>query len=208
MSNFERELPPEELLKHPTWKTFKNFGVQWSQLIALFWCNAPSLTVEEKKLRATFIQLLQDQAKHTEVYVKCDAPDSEITLAEKAAMRIKNFLLGNEKVSEITLSDVLKKYTTQPLMTTDIEEVKKMFETLFTVRVITDSFVGKITYASGKDEISQANAVKYVLSLAYPPRPELSDATLTEQVLCDWANKTTDGSYEVPPSAYLPWSAS
>ena len=31
---FRRELPPGELIVDPTWKTFKNFGVQWSKLIA------------------------------------------------------------------------------------------------------------------------------------------------------------------------------
>ena len=210
MSYFERELPPEELLKHPAWESFRNFGVQWSQLVALLWIGDPDLegglklTDSEKDLRTHFINLLQKQAKHTELYVKCDTPGFVLTLAEEASKEIKDLLLGNKKIGEITLSDVLKKYTTQDLMTTVNEDVKKMFAKMFNVRVITESFVGKITYARGKDA-SSPDEDKYILELTYPPRPVFSDATITEKVLHGWANRTTlVSSYEVPPSVYIP----
>lgn len=203
MSYFERELPPGDLLKHPAWPTFRTFGVQWSQLIALFWCDDSPLTKDEKNLKRDFIQLLQDQAKNTEIHVKCDAPEA-LTPAVDACNEIKSLLLGSKNISEITLSDVLKKYTTQPLMTTANPDVKSMFEEMFHVRVITNSFVGKITYARGKDASSPGKD-KYILELAYPPRPQLSAITIPEEVLSNWANKPTDGSYEVPPSCYVPW---
>jgi hypothetical protein len=203
MSYFERELPPGDLLKHPAWPTFRTFGVQWSQLIALFWCDNSSLTEDEKTLKSDFIQLLQKQAKNTEIHAKCDAPES-LTPAEEACEEIKNLLLGDKNISGITLSELLEKYTTQPLMTTADESVKSMFKEMFYVRVITNSFVGKIIYAQGKDA-SSPDKDKYILELAYPPRPQLSDITITEEKLSIWANKPTDGSYEVPPSCYVPW---
>jgi hypothetical protein len=89
-------------------------------------------------------------------------------------------------------------------MTTADESVKSMFKEMFYVRVITNSFVGKIIYAQGKDA-SSPDKDKYILELAYPPRPQLSDITITEEKLSIWANKPTDGSYEVPPSCYVPW---
>ena len=213
MSYFERDLPPGDLLKHPTWGLFQNFGVQWSQLIALFWWGDPALltegeksrlTPDEQKLRTEFIKLLQKQAKNTEIYAKCDVPDLVLTLADEASKRIKNLLLGEEKISRITLSDVLENYTTQPLMTTKNEEVKKMFKEMFNVQVITHSFVGKITYARGKDAGSK-NENKYILELAYPPRPVFSDSTIEEKDLKTWAKQHTDGTYEAPPSCYVPW---
>jgi hypothetical protein len=201
MSFFERELPPGDLLKHPAWPTFRTFGVQWSQLIALFWCDS-LLTKDESVLRDGFLKLLQEQAKNTEIHIKCDAPEA-LTPAEAASDKIKNLLLGNTNIGGITLSNLLEKHTTQPLMTTVKEDVKEMFEKLFFVRVITNSFVGKITYARGEDATSPDK--KYILELAYPPRPELSAITISKEVLRDWAIKTTDGSYTVPPSCYVPW---
>lgn len=205
MSFFERELPPGDLLKHPAWSTFRTFGVQWSQLIALCWCDfplTPPLTSDEIELKTKFIELLQVQAKNTEIHMKCDAPEA-LTPAVNASKEIKDLLLGTTNINGITLSTLLVKYTTQPLMTTVDVNVKEMFEKLFFVRVITDSFVGKIIYARGEDATSKSE--KYILELAYPPRPELSDITISKGTLEGWATRTTDGTYTVPPSCYVPW---
>ena len=226
MSYFERELPPEELMNHSTWKEFRNFGVQWSKLVAWSWGNFNlKKGDEESELKSFFIQQLKKQAKNTEIYVKCDTSDPQdptidlaLSPAEQASKAIKNLLLGEEivitkEISEIskkqlTLSEVLEKYTGQPLMTTAKKDVKEMFKEMFNVRVITDSFVGRIIYARDKDATS-TDKDKYILELAYPPRPVFSEATLTEEVLSVWVNQddTDPISYATPPSAYIPWSA-
>jgi len=219
---FRRELPPGELIVDPTWKTFKNFGVQWSKLIAWSWgeFTLPSLgTDQENDLKRNFKELLQKQALNRDIYLKCDtrnpeAPEQDFALDRvvEFSKQIKNLLLGETDSGGadpgLTLSKVLKAYTGQPLMTTDDEALKKLFKESFNVGVITNSFIGRIIYAKGKDATSPPQD-KYILELAYPPRPQFSDSTFTVEQLKEWLETPDEDPivYAVPPSAYIPWSA-
>lgn len=210
---FKTELPPEDLLNDPNWEVFKNFGEQWSQLVAWSWLEGFYLSEQEQKLKSKFIDFLQRQALNTEISVKCDVDDPVIAKAVNLAKDIKYMLLGEKEISgiRITLSDVLEQLTGKGLMTTVNDEVKTMFKELFIVRVTPDSFVGQITKVQLKpaqNVLDEDKKLKYVLYLAYPPRPALSAATLTEQVLYNWANNIReDDSVYGPPSPYIPWSA-
>jgi hypothetical protein len=218
---FRRELPPGELIVDPTWKTFKNFGVQWSKLIAWSWgeFTLPSLgTDQENDLKRNFKELLQKQALNRDIYLKCDTrnpndPTQDFALDRvvEFSKQIKNLLLGETDSGGadpgLTLSKVLEAYTGQPLMTTGDADLKKLFKESFNVGVITDSFIGRIIYARDKDATSPAKD-KYILELAYPPQPQFSDSTFILKDLEDWLT-TKDNNpirYKAPPSAYIPWS--
>ncbi len=218
---FRRELPPGELIVDPTWKTFKNFGVQWSKLIAWSWggFTDPSLdTTQENDLRVDFKKLLQKQALNRDIYLKCDTrnpdyPEQDFARdrVEEFSKQIKILLLGETDsggaAPGLTLSKVLEAYTNQPLMTTGDAALKKLFKESFNVGVITNSFIGRIIYAKGKDATSPPQD-KYILELAYPPQPQISDSTFTVEQLDKWL-RTEDSNpieYAVPPSAYIPWS--
>jgi hypothetical protein len=220
MSFVERELPPGELTKHEAWEEFKNFGVQWSKLVAWSWTNLNDAGPEEPTLRKYFIRRLQRQAQDIESFAKCTTPSDVLVRMEKFSGAIKSMLLGEPQApfqegtetiaaSTLTLSDVLKKYTSQHLMTSRDGSVKALFKESFNVRVITDSFVGRVTYAQCKDAESPPEG-KYILELAYPPRPVFSSATLEEVMLNIWvkSDDVTPISYASPPSCYIPWSAS
>ena len=222
---FQRELPPGELIVDPTWKTFKNFGVQWSKLIAWSWggFTHPDLTTrypnkEENDLRENFKRLLQNQALNRDIYLKCDTrnpdyPTQDVAFdrVEEFSKQIKNLLLGQTESGDpdpgIALSQVLEAYTNQPLMTTGDKDLKKLFKKSFNVGVITNSFIGRIIYARSKDATSPPQD-KYILELAYPPQPQFSDSTFTVEQLDKWLKKKDSNpiEYAVPPSAYIPWS--
>ncbi len=231
MFDFYRTLPPRELMNHSTWGVFKNFGVQYSKLMAWTWLNIDlENQQDEQKLRKGFVRLLQKQATNAQAYSKCQTPPDVLDKAKEASKNIKQLLLGkkietsdietsDEKIIELaqidlTLSEVLRKYTEQPLMTSSDgdEHVHKMFDEMFNVQVITDSFVGSIIYAPGKDSTSE-DKDKYIIELAAPPRPVSSEdpfALVSNQVLETWINTPDDKpiKYAGPPSAYIPWSAS
>lgn len=219
----ERELPPQELREHKTWSTFRNFGVQWSQLVAWSWLKDSSLYKDkfsvsyqksrlkkalvtealnkESELKKKFIQQLLIQARSTDLYATCDAEVSVLDDAVDASETIKSMLLG-EQHDGISLSDVLECLTGQGLMTTVDQEVKSMFKEFFTVRVVIDTFAGKIT-EGGED-----TPTPYIIELSYPPCPALGHATMTEDALCQWATtpnpKFTD--YIEPGPVYPPWT--
>jgi hypothetical protein len=224
ISLLPRELPPEDLRNEPAWKEFQQFGAQWSQLIALFWCE-PELTKDkeftkaEVKLKQDFIKLLKDQATLTQAFLKCDTPSNINDDIVSYSNQIKDYLLDYKPKTDLktdplpTLSSLLFKYTGKDLVTAvgDVEDkktVKYLFKNKINVQVITDSFVGRIIYAAGQDEDSPRED-KYILELAYPPRPAFHNTTITEDTLFGWAKEewNSNNSYKTPPSCYFPWSA-
>lgn len=92
---------------------------------------------------------------------------------------------------EVTLSNVLQKLYKNEKFELCSDNFKKID---FEFRTIVD-YTGKII------EISEN---KYIAYLAYPPRPTLSQYTITEDQLNYWViNRSSDGNY-LPPSIYIP----
>jgi len=219
MSYFETKLP-QELNTPEYWSELKAFGKQWSQLVAWAWTDCLAyaniereqennpFAEQEQKLKEFFINLLQQQAVNANIYINCGAPEAQEG-AEQFSQDIRNLLLGdNDAVPavgdlgiEITLSDVFQKFNDKPLLATAEPDFTKMF----IMRVISDAFIGKLTYAPGKDANSPKED-KYILELTYPPRPALGSATVTEEELFNWVKNQTPGNSYFPPSVYLPWS--
>jgi hypothetical protein len=219
MSYFEPNVPME-LNNADYWPLLQKSASQMSRIIAWTWTSClaysgnerqsgevNSLAEQEQKLKTIFIQLLQRQAINTNVYVACGDPEL-LGQAEQFSTDIRNLILGdNDAVREtkdeditITLSDVVEQFTGERFAMTEEPSFTKMF--IF--RVITNSFIGYATYAPDKDGDSPEED-KYILELPYPPRPMLSEVTVTEKELSDWAMNLTPGDSYIPPSAYFPW---
>ena len=101
----------------------------------------------------------------------------------------------------VTLSDVIKKITGEPLVTTEYPRFTRLFDN----QVIVDSFVG------GFEEIPaerRTSGKKYISYIPYPPRPQFSEITVTYKQLVDWASDSIPGDNYLPPSIYIPISAS
>ncbi len=217
MSYFEPQIP-QELDNQNYWPLLKKTAQQLSRIVAWTWTGCLAYTGEnqiekakqEETLKTAFVNLLQRQVMSTNVYIYCGNPQEQ-TEANILAKAIQSLFLGdNTPLSEegygkidVTLSDVIEKFTGEALVTTKNQEFGKMF----VPRVITGSFIGGITYAPGKDEKTQNSEDKFILEFPYPPRPVLSEVTITGLQLSQWAMNLTPGDSYTPPSAYVPWAA-
>lgn len=180
---------------------------QWSQLVSWSWTAllafaGESLESQERKLKAFFLKTVQKQGQNASAYTSYGQPESK-AVAEALGDDYKNLLLGRNDQIEVlqqagvtvTLSDVLEKLTGQKYIVTEKPEITEKF----TFQVVLDTYTGSI---------SETDRDRYLAFMAYPPRPSLSEVTVTEQQLYDWAqNLNTLGDY-LPPSPYIPIAAS
>lgn len=179
---------------------------QWSQLVAWSWSDytafsdAPEKASQEKELKQFFRDTLQDQAKNRNAAVYYGDPQAAET-AQALSEIIKKLFAGDKDIEglekvQLTLPEVLNKLTGEDfIFSTDAD-----FRAVFRFEVIVDEFSGSIR----DDEKQQGHYVAYV---TYPPRPVLSEATVTEAQLEEWMRDQGSGEY-LPPSAYIPLSAS
>lgn len=215
VSNGDIEFPvlqttiPSELIEN--WLPEVKEGVsQWSQVTAWFLTGCLAFAsdkekAEKEQLLKTFLfDQLKIQAQSSSAFIAYGDPGMK-TIANAASKNIRNLLLGkNDKVENLpsgidfTLSDVIKELTGKPLITVKNPE----FGNMFLFQVTTNSFTGSVERA--KDENSQVIPNKYVLFLAFPPRPVLNGFTVTDQQLYDWANNLNTGGNYLPPSPYIP----
>jgi hypothetical protein len=183
---------------------------QWSRVTAWLWtdclayADAPEKAKLEQDLKSFLINTLKSQAQHADAFVAYGDPSSKLS-ANTLSKTLRNLLLGkNGEIPNLppgidfTLSDVIEKLTGEALITV----TDPPFGEMFLFQVTTNSFSGTVEQA--KDEKGQDIPNKYVLSLAFPPRPELGELTVTEQQLYDWANKPNPGGNYLPPSPYIP----
>ena len=178
---------------------------QWSQLVAWSWTDllafaGESQESQERELKSFFIKTLQKQGQAASAYTSYGQEESKLQ-AESLGEDIKNLLLGrNDRIGElndvtVTLSMVMETLTGDKCITTEKPEMTEKF----TYQIVLDSYTGAI--------VETAKA-RYLAYMAYPPRPALSEITLSEQQLYDWArNLNTQGDY-LPPSPYIPIAAS
>lgn len=183
---------------------------QWSRVTAWLWtgCLAfagdPDKAKQEQDLKTFLLNTLKSQAQNADAFIAYGEPSSKTT-ADALSRTIRNLLLGhNDRIDTLppgitfTLSDVIEKLTGEALITV----TDPAFGELFLFQVTTNSFSGTVEYAL--DEKGKRIPNKYVLYLAFPPRPAFSEVTVTEQQLYDWAYNLTPGESYLPPSAYIP----
>ncbi len=201
-------IPPELLQQWPA--EVKKGVSQWSQVTAWLWTGCLAFASDmakaqkEQSLKNFLFDQLKVQAQSSAAYIAYGDPETK-TKADAASRNIRNLLLGhNDRVEglpsgiDFTLSDAIEKLTGDALITVSNPE----FGNLFLFQVTTNSFSGAVDYA--KDEDGNIIKDKYVLFLAFPPRPALNEFTVTEKELYNWANNINpEGSY-LPPSPYIP----
>ena len=174
---------------------------EWSQLVAWLWSPFLAFTGdgrqgEERQLKEFLSSLLHGQARYTNVANHYGDPQAAL-IAQATGETLKKSLMGEQTAPGIRLTwpEVYKQLTGKESLFTD-----KNFCNLFRFEVAVDTFVGGVR----EDEAKQA---LYVSTLAYPPRPELNQYTVTEQQLHDWMRDRGDGDY-IPPSSYMPIAGS
>lgn len=194
---------PEELRNPEDLARIKRVITQWSQLAAWSWTthlafddddDNQTKKGEELTLKQYFSKLLKNQAMSRMAATEY----GDLESAEKARISsdtIKQVLMGKETAPHIklTLPEVYQQLTEQ----TDFI-FSDPFIDQFRFEVTVDSFTGSIR----KNEENNKSE-KYVAVIAYPPRPALSEFTVTEQQLNDWMRDKGSGDY-LPPSPYIP----
>ncbi|MEA5472120.1 hypothetical protein [Spirulina sp. 06S082] len=212
-NHWETSLPdslknPQDLAK------IRQAVTQWSQLVAWSWTPLLAFDKNENKggqertLKSFFRDTVQKQGQNSYAYESYGDLESKAQ-AELLGSYYKYLLLGeNSQIPflqqegvNVTLSDVLDKLSGETYVFTADPD----FTQMFTFRVVTD-YTGLITQAVNDE--GQPIPNQYISLMAYPPRPALSEFTVTEQQLYDWAeNINTGGSY-LPPSVYIPIAGS
>lgn len=181
---------------------------QWSRLVAWSWTDIIALESQkddEENLKKAFLQIVQKQGLFSHAY-ESYGNDQDQDKASELASDFKKLLCGDhtniknvddidiEKV-KVTLSDVLEGLSSETYIFSKTGKEDKKFTDMFEFRVVTD-YTGKI--------IEVEEGKKYVSLMAYPPCPVFSNATVTEDVVKDWArNRNTKHEY-LPPSLYIP----
>lgn len=203
--NWETSLP--ESLQNPEDKQkIKELITQWSRLTAWLWSSLLAFSDDDNKvtqemtLKKVLNEILQQQALRTIAYESYDDLNAKAE-ADVLSGYLQEMLVGNnsavpalqENNIKVTLAEVLKNLSDENFVLTEYPDFAKMF----TCRV-TPEYVGKYTEIGSR---------KYISNIAYPPRPVLSEYTITEQQLYSWGqNIDTQGNY-LPPSLYIPIGA-
>lgn len=208
-ASWETSLPKS--LQNPTdLAKIRKAVTQWSRIVAWSWTPILAFKGDDKKmnqeqiLKTYLIETVKKQGQSSFAYESYNDLESKAQ-AELLSAYLKSILSGQnsevpylkEQGVEVTLSDVLYELSGERYIFTEDPDFTKMF----TFRYITE-YTGKIIPAV--DGTGQPIANQYISLMTYPPRPTLSEVTVTEQQLYDWAqNVNTGGSY-LPPSIYIP----
>jgi len=181
---------------------------QWSQLVAWSWLEPddyyelegqPSeeqkkLRKDQENLRQAFINALKDLARSclTEHY----SPGTFIDQIVAGSDTLSQYLNGDlSSESGLTLPALYQQLTGK-----DDYVFKQEFTQFFLFVITLERFNGSLAgYIEENGNIKD----KFVLVLAYPPRPALSPSVLTASELRDWSQGLGDGGY-TPPNPYIP----
>ena len=174
---------------------------QWSQLVAWSWLEPDDYyelqqetpSEDQENLRKGFINALKDLARSciTEHY----SPGTFIDQIVAGSDTLSQYLNGELSENGLTLPDLYQQLTGK-----DDYVFDKEFTQLFLFVITLDRFNGSLAgYIEENGNIKD----KYLLVLAYPPRPALSPSVLTASELRDWSQGMGDGGY-TPPNPYIP----
>jgi hypothetical protein len=197
---------PESLQNAGDLEKLKMCVTQWSRLVSWVWSpilafkDDENMATQERILKTFFNKTLQKQGQYTYAYESYAVSTSKEE-ADELSLVLKHLLLGEYnsitdswfssiKGVGVTLSDVLKKLSGEDFVLTKYPD----FAAMFTFRIIVN-YTGTIT---------EIGTRKYIARLAYPPRPVLSESTVTEQQLNEWVTNINTGGEYLPPSVYIP----
>lgn len=179
-----------------------------SQLMAWTWTsltvtNKPS---EEQELKKYYSSLLQELAMQTAAFEHYNDTNQEKE-AKSSSKKLKKLFLG-EKTSDwdkdMTLDRVIQDLTSKGKRFVFTEKPNFTKKFIFLAQIGLDA--GTITELS-VDETSSEEEKKFLVRLCIPPRPTLSEYTITEEQLYDWARQVNTGGNYIP-SFSLPLLAS
>lgn len=172
---------------------------QWSQLVAWSWLEPDDYeepekpSAEQENLRKGFINALKDLARSciTEHY----SPGTFIDQIVAGSDTLSQYLNGDISEGCLTLPALYKQLTGK-----DDYVFQKEFTQIFLWVITLERFNG---WLAGYVEENGNIKDKFVLVLAYPPRPALSPSVLTVSELRDWSQGKGDGNY-TPSNPYIP----
>ncbi|MCL1470664.1 hypothetical protein [Argonema antarcticum] len=183
----------EKMKLDPT-ETTQQFAAQWSQLVAWSWLepheyseNKPNEAQEN--LRQEFINAVKELARTCIQEHYCPGMFVDQIIAQSDCL--SEYLAGKLPKSGLTLPNLYHDLTNLEDYAFT-EELTKLFLWVVTV----DRFNGWLAGYNKKED-------KFVMVIAYPPRPALSPSVLTVSELRDWSQGKGDGGY-TPPNPYIP----
>lgn len=213
-NDWQTSLPPS--LQNPQDLAMTRMVVtQWSRLVSWSWTPILAFAQDQNKaaqeqiLKNFINQTLQRQGQNTYSYESYADEESKGN-ADKLSSDLKSLFLGNNGSIEflknrqvtVTLPEVLQELSGEDFVFKTFPEFTQMF--IFRVMV---SYTGEITeIVTGA--IPESGTRQYIAKLAYPPRPVLSEFTVTEQQLYDWTKNINTGGNYLPPSIYIPIAGS
>lgn len=173
----------------------QRFATQWSQLVAWSWLEPEDYGAEEQpsaeqeNLRQQFIETVKELGRYCIAEHYC--PGMFVDNIQAQSDLLSQYLTEEEQESGLTLPQLYKQLTGK-----DDYTFKKEFTQLFIWVVTVDRFNGWLAgYNEEKD--------KFVMVIAYPPRPALSPSVLQVSDLRQWSQAKGDGDY-TPPNPYIP----
>jgi hypothetical protein len=176
-------------------ETTQQFAAQWSQLVAWSWLephdyseNKPNEAQEN--LRKEFIDAVKKLARSCIQEHYCPGMFVDQIIAQSD--RLSQYLTGDISVSDLTLRKLHEQLTNNLKPYVFTKELTQNFIWVVTV----DRFNG---WLAGYNEKKN----KFVMVLAYPPRPAISPSVLTASDLRDWSQGKGDGGY-TPSNPYIP----
>lgn len=209
VASWETSLPPS--LQNPDdLAKIRKAVTQWSRIVAWSWTPLLAFNkdqnkgAQERTLKSYLIETVKNQGQNSFAYESYGDLESKAQ-AETLSAYLKSILLGkNSEVPylkqegvTLTLDDVLYELSGDRYIFTEDPD----FTQMFTFRYITE-YTGQIIPAV--DDRGQPIPNQYISLMTYPPRPTLSEVTVTEQQLYDWAKNINTGGNYLPPSIYIP----
>ena len=173
----------------------QQFAAQWSQLVAWSWLEPDDYEEQEKpsqeqeNLRQELIAVVKELARYGIAEHYCPGMFVEDIKTQSALL--SQYLNGDTPESGLTLPKLYYQLTNRY----DYAFQKEFTQSLVWL-VTVDRFHG---WLAGYNETED----KFVMVLAYPPRPALSASVLQVSELRDWSQGKGDGGY-TPPNPYIP----
>lgn len=173
----------------------QQFAAQWSQLVAWSWLEPHEYSENkpdeaQENLRKEFINAVKELARTCIQEHYCPGMSVDKIIAQSAYL--SQYLTGDISVSGLTLPKLHQQLTHNLKPYVFTKELTQNFVWVVTVDRFNGWFAG---YNATKD--------KFVMVLAYPPRPALSPSVLTVSELRDWSQGKGDAGY-THPNPYIP----
>jgi hypothetical protein len=173
----------------------QRFAAQWSQLVAWSWLEPEDYGTEERPsdeqeaLRKAFIATVKELGRYCIAEHYCPGMFGK-NIKDQSDL-LSQYLTGELSEGDLTLPKLYKQLTGK-----DDYTFKPEFTQHFIWVVTVDRFNG---WLAGYNETED----KFVMVLAYPPRPALSPSVLQASDLRQWSQGKGDGDY-TPPNPYIP----